>query len=64
MPALLVRSEQATDPQAAHRFFDQLSGAKTELWTDGIQFDFYDQEPQVTRVVDAIVDHLRSAFEP
>jgi uncharacterized protein len=62
VPTLLVHSEQATDPQGAHRFFDRLPGPKTELWTDGIQFDFYDQEPQVTLAVDAIVEHLHTTF--
>jgi fermentation-respiration switch protein FrsA (DUF1100 family) len=63
VPTLMVHSEQATDPEGAHRFFDQLPGLKTELWTDGIQFDFYDREPQVTLAVDAVVEHLRTAFE-
>jgi fermentation-respiration switch protein FrsA (DUF1100 family) len=63
VPTLLVHSEQATDPVGAHRFFGRLPGPKTELWTDGIQFDFYDQEPQVTVAVGAIIDHLRTTFE-
>jgi fermentation-respiration switch protein FrsA (DUF1100 family) len=63
VPTLMVHSEQATEPEAAHRFFDRLPGHKTELWTDGIQFDFYDREPQVTVAVDAIVEHLHTAFE-
>jgi len=62
VPTLLVHSERATDPEAARRFFDRLPGPKTELWTDGIQFDFYDQEPQVTHAVSAVVEHLRTTF--
>lgn len=62
VPTLLVHSEQATDPVGAHRFFERLAGPKTELWTDGIQFDFYDREPQVTRAVSAIDEHLRTVF--
>jgi fermentation-respiration switch protein FrsA (DUF1100 family) len=64
VPTVLVHSEHATDPEAAHRLFDRLAAPKTELWTDGIQFDFYDREPQVTRAIDAIVDHLESTFGP
>jgi fermentation-respiration switch protein FrsA (DUF1100 family) len=62
VPTLLVHSERATAPEAAHRFFDRLPGPKTALWTDGIQFDFYDQEPQLTVAVDAIVEHLHTTF--
>jgi fermentation-respiration switch protein FrsA (DUF1100 family) len=63
VPTVMVHSERATDPEAAHLFFDQLPGHKTELWTSGIQFDFYDREPQVTVAVDAIVEHLDTTFE-
>jgi uncharacterized protein len=61
-PTLMVHSADATQPEGARRFFTRLAGPKTELWTSGVQFDFYDQESQVTVAVDAIVDHLAATF--
>lgn len=37
--------------------------AQDELWTHSIQFDFYNQEPQVTFAAGAIIEHLHAAFE-
>jgi fermentation-respiration switch protein FrsA (DUF1100 family) len=59
VPTLMVHSEQATQPEGARRFFARLAGPRTELWTTGVQFDFYDRDSHVTPAVDAIVDHLR-----
>jgi uncharacterized protein len=63
-PTLMVHSEDATLPEGAHRFYAGLAGPKTELWTSGVQFDFYDRDSHVTPAVDAIADHLDAAFAP
>jgi uncharacterized protein len=62
VPTLMVHSEQATQPEAACRFCAGLAGPKAELWTGGVQFDFYDQDSHVTPAVDAVVDHLDAAL--
>jgi uncharacterized protein len=61
-PTLMIHSEDATQPEGARRFFARLAGPKKELWTSGVQFDFYDRESHVTPAVDAIVHHLDAAF--
>jgi uncharacterized protein len=61
-PTLMVHSEQATQPEGARRFFARLAGPRTDLWTSGIQFDFYDRDSHVTPAVDAIIDHLDSVL--
>jgi len=58
-PTLLVHSENAAVPEGARRFHRDLAGAADFLWVQGIQFDFYDQEPNVTKAVDAAEAHLR-----
>ncbi|MEV0145609.1 MULTISPECIES: alpha/beta fold hydrolase [unclassified Nonomuraea] len=57
-PTLLVHSQDAAIPEGAHRFHAGLAGAKDILWTQGTQFDFYDQEPQVAVAVDAVAAHF------
>jgi hypothetical protein len=57
-PTLMIHSEDANTPEAARRFFARLAGPKKELWTSGVQFDFYDRDSQVTPAADAIVEHL------
>jgi uncharacterized protein len=57
-PTLMIHSEDATTPEGARGFFAGLAGPKKELWTSGVQFDFYDRESQVGPAVDAIVEHL------
>ncbi|MEV0297620.1 alpha/beta hydrolase [Nocardia sp. NPDC050710] len=57
-PTLLVHSEDAAIPDGAHRFHAGLPGRKDITWTQGTQFDFYDQEPQVTVAVDAVAAHF------
>jgi uncharacterized protein len=61
-PTLMIHSQEATQPEGARRFFARIAGPKTELWTGGVQFDFYDRDSHVTLAVDAIVDHLDAAF--
>ncbi|WP_431971576.1 alpha/beta hydrolase [Nocardia sp. bgisy134] len=57
-PTLLVHSEDAAIPDGARRFHAGLPGRKDITWTQGTQFDFYDQEPQVTVAVDAVAAHF------
>ena len=57
-PALLVHSEDAAIPDGARRFHDGLAGPKEFLWTEGSQFDFYDQSPQVDFASDAAAEHF------
>ncbi|HEX4817572.1 MAG TPA: alpha/beta fold hydrolase, partial [Nonomuraea sp.] len=58
-PTLLVHSEDAAIPEGARRFHAALAGPKDILWSQGTQFDFYDQEPQVAVAVDAAAAHFR-----
>ncbi|MEU0405546.1 lysophospholipase, partial [Streptomyces sp. NPDC006197] len=57
-PTLLVHSEDAAIPDGARRFHAGLAGPKDILWSQGTQFDFYDQEPQVTLAVDTVAAHF------
>ncbi|WP_156094652.1 alpha/beta hydrolase [Nocardia lijiangensis] len=57
-PTLLVHSEDAAIPDGARRFHAGLAGRKDILWTQGSQFDFYDQEPQVTLAADTAAAHF------
>ncbi|RKS76735.1 hypothetical protein BZB76_2093 [Actinomadura pelletieri DSM 43383] len=57
-PVLLVHSEDAAIPDGAKRFHAALAGPKEFVWTEGDQFDFYDQEPQVTTATDAAAAHF------
>ncbi|MFD5178251.1 alpha/beta hydrolase [Nocardia sp. NPDC058379] len=57
-PTLLVHSEDAAIPDGARRFHAGLTGHKDILWTQGSQFDFYDQDPQVTLAADTAAAHF------
>ncbi|MFI9555108.1 alpha/beta hydrolase [Nonomuraea endophytica] len=57
-PVLLVHSEDAAIPDGARRFHAGLAGPKELIWTDGDQFTFYDQEPQVTTAATAAAAHF------
>ncbi|MEU4330120.1 alpha/beta hydrolase [Nonomuraea dietziae] len=61
-PTLLVHSEDAAIPDGARRFLAGLAGTREIHWTQGTQFDFYDQEPQVTLSVDSVAGHFRSTL--
>ncbi|QKW38180.1 alpha/beta fold hydrolase [Actinomadura sp. NAK00032] len=61
-PTVLVHSEDAAIPDGARRFHDGLAGPKDLVWTDGVQFDFYDQEPQVTFAADAAAAHFTATL--
>ncbi|AHH15847.1 alpha/beta hydrolase family protein [Nocardia nova SH22a] len=57
-PVLLVHSEDAAIPDGARRFHDALAGPAEFLWTEGSQFDFYDQPTHVGFAVDAAAEHF------
>ncbi|GGT60987.1 alpha/beta hydrolase [Actinomadura citrea] len=57
-PVLLVHSQDAAIPDGARRFHDGLAGPRKFLWTEGTQFDFYDQAPQVGLAADAAAEHF------
>ncbi|KZB88283.1 alpha/beta hydrolase [Amycolatopsis regifaucium] len=57
-PTVLVHSEDAAIPDGARRFHAGLAGPKDILWSQGTQFDFYDQEPQVTLAADSAAAHF------
>ncbi|MEV1119287.1 alpha/beta fold hydrolase [Actinosynnema sp. NPDC049800] len=57
-PTLLVHSEDAAIPDGARRFHAGLTGPADILWTQGTQFDFYDQEHQVTLSADTAAAHF------
>ncbi|MFD7300837.1 alpha/beta hydrolase [Streptomyces pharetrae] len=57
-PTQLVHGADAAVPDGARRFHAGLAGPRDILWTDGTQFDFYDQEPQVTLAVDTVAAHF------
>ncbi|MFI7382828.1 alpha/beta hydrolase [Streptomyces sp. NPDC049813] len=57
-PTLLVHSEDAAIPDGARRFHAALAGPGEFLWTDGVQFDFYDQARQVGLAADAASEHF------
>ena len=59
-PTLIVHSEEAAIPDGARRFHQALTSPKEIIWTAGIQFDFYDRDPQVGVAVDRGVEHLRA----
>jgi fermentation-respiration switch protein FrsA (DUF1100 family) len=57
-PTLIVHSEEAAIPDGARRFYEALTCAKEIVWTDGTQFDFYDQDPQVSFAIEQAVAHF------
>jgi uncharacterized protein len=61
VPVLLVHSEKAAIPDGAKAFYTKVPDdiVKDFLWLDGTQWDFYDQEPQVNKSVEAVRDHFQ-----
>lgn len=64
MPILLVHSENAAIPEGAKQFYTNLPSntSKQFQWLDGTQWDFYDQEPQVSQSVTFVVDHFNQTL--
>jgi fermentation-respiration switch protein FrsA (DUF1100 family) len=61
-PVLLVHSPDAAIPDGARRFHEGLTGSKHFVWTTGTQFDFYDQDENVTTAVDNAAAHLNATL--
>lgn len=57
-PLLIVHSEAAAVPDGAKAFFAAVPAPKDIFWTQGEQLDFYDQEPQVSKSVEAVHNHF------
>jgi hypothetical protein len=57
-PTLFVHSDDSALPDNVHRAYAAKQGPKSLFWTEGSHFDFYDQEPQVTRAADAVASHF------
>ncbi len=57
-PVQIVHSHEGAVPDGAQRFHDRLTGPKDLHWTDGVQFDFYDQPAQVGLAVDLVARHF------
>ena len=58
VPTVLVHSEEAAIPDGARQFYNAVTAPKEFVWTQGTQFDFYDQAPQVTEAISAITNHF------
>ena len=55
IPTLMVHSDDAALPDNAKNFFGEISSDdKVLYWTEGTQFDFYDQPKQVAESVSAV----------
>ncbi|MEV0620604.1 alpha/beta fold hydrolase [Nonomuraea sp. NPDC050404] len=62
VPTQIVHSQDAAIPDGARRFYDGLAGPKDITWITGVQFDFYDQEPNVTTSVQAAAKHYAATL--
>jgi pimeloyl-ACP methyl ester carboxylesterase len=62
VPTLLVHSEDAAIPEGVRRFHAGLTGPKELVWLTGTQFDFYDQEPNVTAAISHVIRHLAATL--
>jgi len=58
VPTLFVHSDGSALPDSVRRAYAAMKGPKSLFWTEGNHFDFYDQEPQVSRAVNAVVSHF------
>lgn len=62
IPTLIVHSAEGAIPDGAKAFHAALTAPKQLRWTDGDQFAFYDQEPQVSFSVKAATEHFRTTM--
>lgn len=61
VPVLMVHSDGCVIPQNVRKFFNDIPHSdKIMHWTDGIQFDFYDQPKQVSEALAAIHSFFQS----
>lgn len=63
-PALFVHSDGSALPENVKRFYASMPGPKKLVWAQGNHLDFYDQEPQVSQAVTALVTHFRAPLRP
>jgi hypothetical protein len=55
VPTLMIHSDEAVLPDYAKRFFNEIPHPHKELyWTEGNQFDFYDNERNVNESVEQV----------
>ncbi len=55
IPTLMIHSDDAAIPDNAKKFFKAIASEdKVLYWTEGTQFDFYDQPKQVAEAVSAV----------
>lgn len=59
VPTLIIHGEDAAIPDGARKFYARLTAPKEIYWMPGIQFDFYDQEPNVTKSSLAAAAHFK-----
>jgi fermentation-respiration switch protein FrsA (DUF1100 family) len=57
-PTLIVHSPDAAVPDGARRFLAALEAPSDVRWTDGDQFDFYDEPGHVALAADAAAAHF------
>ncbi len=62
VPVQIVHSESAAIPEGARKFYAGLRGPKSLLWTDGLQFDFYDQPGHVGFATEIAAEHFRKTL--
>ena len=58
VPTLMVHSDGSALPDNVRRFFNLLKGSKDLYWTEGEHTQFYDQEPFVSKSVEAVAGHF------
>jgi uncharacterized protein len=58
VPTLFVHSDGSALPDNVRRAYAALRAPKALFWTDGNHFDFYDQEPYVSRAANIIAAHF------
>jgi fermentation-respiration switch protein FrsA (DUF1100 family) len=63
VPTLFIHSKKAALPDGLKRFYNKMTGKKKILWLTGQHFDFYDQEPYVTKSITAAVQHFHSTLK-
>jgi alpha-beta hydrolase superfamily lysophospholipase len=62
-PLLMIHSENGANPDAAKRFYANIPTATKEVyWMPGTLYDFYDQELQVTKSVQAAGTFFRTSL--
>lgn len=58
----MVHSNGSALPDNAREFYALMNDKKQLVWTEGQHLDFYDRDPQVSTVVDALVTHFQTTL--